>query len=236
MGRSFGLQAGRLIARKYEVLGLLGGGWQGEVYRVMERGTRIERAAKLFYPDSDPRSKAARLYAKKLHKLRDCRLPIQYHAEEEIRYRREPVRVLISEFVEGDPLPAFLSRQPGKRLQPFEGLHFLHALATGLAEIHQAGEYHGDLHVQNIIVQRRGLTFELKLLDIFQEDESRVEGRRSDLLDCIRIFHEALGGARHYRKQPKVVKEIVRGLRRGLIMERFPTMNQLVKHLEAMDW
>ena len=40
----------RLIARKYEVVSHLGAGWEGEVYKIRERNTKIERAAKLFFP------------------------------------------------------------------------------------------------------------------------------------------------------------------------------------------
>ncbi len=233
---SFDFHTGRLIARKYAIVGLLGGGWEGEVYRVVERGTKIERAAKFFFPERNPGGKTARLYARKLHRLRHCALPIQYHTEETITFRRTPITALISEYVEGDLLSEFLARQPGRRVRPFEGLHLLHALAKGMAEIHRAGEYHGDLHPENVIVSRSGLSFELKLLDLFHLDDSKAENRRTDVLDAIRIFYDALGGRRLYSRQPAAVKEIVCGLKRTLILKKFPTMNRLVKHLENMTW
>ena len=55
-------------------------------------------------------------------------------------------------------------RQRGRRLSPFEALHLLHALVRGVEEIHAVGEYHGDLHSDNIIVRRRGLGFEVKVV------------------------------------------------------------------------
>ncbi|MBC8367451.1 protein kinase [bacterium] len=233
---AFNFFPGRIIAGKYSILTKLGGGWEGEVYRVIEKGTRIERAAKFFFPARNPGGKASRLYARKLHRLRDCALPIQYHTEESITFRRTPITVLISEYVEGDILGEFLSRQPGRRVRPFEGLHLLHALAKGMAEIHQAGEYHGDLHPGNVIVRRSGLSFELKLLDLFHLDDSKAENRRTDVLDSIRIFYDALGGQRLYARQPTAVKEIVCGLKHTLILKKYPTMNRLVKHLENMTW
>jgi len=233
---SFDFYPGRVIARKYSIVSRLGGGWEGEVYRVLERGTKIERAAKFFFPERDPRGRAARLYARKLHKLRHCSLPIQYHTEERIVFRRTPITVLISEYVEGDILSEFLARQPGGRVRPFEGMHLLYALSKGMAEIHRAGEYHGDLHADNIIVRRYGLDFELKLLDLFHLDDTKAENRRTDILDIIRIFYDALGGQRLYAKQPAEVKRIVCGLKRTLILKKFPTMNRLVKHLESMSW
>ena len=44
----FNLPPGVTIARKYEVLSKLGAGWEGEVYKIREIRTGIERAAKLF--------------------------------------------------------------------------------------------------------------------------------------------------------------------------------------------
>ena len=46
----FDIKPGRVLARKYEVIKLLGRGWEGEVYLVREHRTQIERAIKLFYP------------------------------------------------------------------------------------------------------------------------------------------------------------------------------------------
>ena len=37
-------------ARKYKVLSMLGRGWEGEVYKIKEVTTNIERAAKIFFP------------------------------------------------------------------------------------------------------------------------------------------------------------------------------------------
>ncbi len=53
---SFVLAPGRVIARKYEVVSKLGDGWEGEVYKIRERSTKIERAAKLFFPHRHPRN------------------------------------------------------------------------------------------------------------------------------------------------------------------------------------
>ena len=233
---AFDLQPGRVIARKYVLESKLGAGWEGEVYRVRETQTGIERAAKLFFPHRNPSERTSRLYAKKLHQLRHCALLIQYHTEERIVFRRQPVTVLISEYVEGVPLPEFLRGLPPRRLGPFEALHLLHNLAKGLEQIHLAGGYHGDLHADNVIVKRYGLHFHLKLLDLLEVKSSKTESRREDICDLVRIFYDCLGGARHYSRQPKPVKAICCGLKRGLILDRFPTMSRLCEHLETMSW
>ncbi len=232
----FDLQPGRVIARKYEVVSKLGAGWEGEVYRIRERNTKIERAAKLFFPKRNIRNKTSNFYARKLHKLRPCPILIQYHTEETITFRRHPITVLISEYVEGELLSEFLKRQRGRKLSPFQALHLLHALVVGIECIHRLREYHGDLHTDNVIVNRYGLRFDLKVLDMFHWSAPKRENMQDDICDLIRIFYDALGGAKPYARQPKEVKHICCGLKRGLILEKFPSVSVLRQHLESMEW
>jgi serine/threonine protein kinase len=233
---SFDLQPRRVIAGKYEVVSLLGAGWEGEVYKIRERNTRIERAAKLFFPQRNLNNKTANFYARKLHKLRHCPILIQYYTEETMTYRRIPITVLVSEYVEGELLSDFLKRQPGGRIGPFPALHLLHALAVGIECVHRLNEYHGDLHPQNVIVSRYGLRFDLKLLDMFHWAAPRRENIQDDICDLIRIFYDALGGATFYSRQPPEVKQICCGLKRSLILKQFPSTTHLRHHLETMRW
>ncbi len=233
---SFDLFPGRKIGPKYKVLSKLGEGWEGEVYKVLEISTGIERAAKLFYPQRNVRDQSAKLYAKKLHKLQACHILIHYHTQETITCRRVPVTALISEYVEGELLSKFLKNFPGNRLDPYKAVHLLHALTKGIEEIHLCGEYHGDLHTDNIIVNKYGLAFDLKLVDLFHLKSPKRENRREDICGLIQIFHETLGGARYYAKQPQAVKNICFGLKKSLILKKFRTVTQLRKHLEDMDW
>jgi serine/threonine protein kinase len=233
---SFDLAPGRILARKYEVLSRLGSGWEGEVYRIRERSTGVERAAKLFFPHRNVRNRTARAYARKLHTLRDCPIVIHYHTEETVVIRRRPITVLVSEYVEGELLSEFLRRQPGGRLHAFQGLHLLYALATGIVDMHRTREYHGDLHPENVIVERVGLEFDLKILDLIQWQAPKREVLQDDICDVIRIFYDALGGARFYSRQPREVKDIIRGNRRSLILKRFPTATHLRLHLEKLRW
>lgn len=232
----FNLAPGRVLARKYEVISLLGAGWEGEVYLIRELSTGIERTAKLFFPQRNPNDKAVKFYAKKLHKLRHCPIVIQYNAQDIITVKGYSVTILISEYVEGELLSQFLAKQPGKRLMPFQALHLLHALARGMEAIQEIGEYHGDLHSDNIILQRYGLTFDLKLVDLFNADTPRRTNIQSDTVDMIHIFHEALGGQKHYAKQPAAVKNICCGLKRSLILKKFRSAAQLRRYLETMQW
>ncbi|GJM45393.1 MAG: serine/threonine protein kinase [Gemmatimonadota bacterium] len=233
---AFEFEAGRTLGGKYEVIDKLGSGWEGEVYRVREVRTGIHRAAKIFFPHRNLRDKAAKFYARKLHKLRHCEMVIQYHSWETFTFRRQPITALVSEFVEGELLDDYLKRQPGKRLHPFAALHLLHALATGMEDIHRLREYHGDLHEGNVIVCRVGLGFELKLLDLYHWESPRPENIREDVIDMIRIFYNALGGRKRYASYGPEIKEICCGLRRDLITARFRSAGEMRRHLEEMEW
>lgn len=233
---SFDLQPGRVLARKYEIIELLGAGWEGEVYLIRELSTGIERTAKLFFPQRNKNNKSLQFYAKKLHELRHCPIVIHYNAQETITVRGHDVSFLISEYVEGELLSDFIRRQPGKRLSPFQGIHLLHSLAAGLECVHAMGEYHGDLHDGNIIVQRFGLSFDLKLLDFFQWKAPRKENIRDDTADMVRILYDAIGGKKHYANQPDAIKEIICGLKKNLIFKKFRSAGQLRQYLETMSW
>ena len=233
---SFDLKPGRILARKYEVLALLGRGWEGEVYRIREKNTHIERAAKLFFPHRNLGNKSAKIYARKLHKLRGCPIVIHYHTDEIVLLKRQPITVLVSEYVEGEILTEFLKRQPGGRLQATQAVHLLYALVIGLESIHQAREYHGDLHSDNVIVESYGLEFELKILDFFDLAGPKRAVLQDDICYLVRILYDALGGARYYARQPQEIKGICLGLKRSLILKKFPTVTHLRQHLEALRW
>jgi serine/threonine protein kinase len=234
--KSFNLQPGRILARKYEVLEILGSGWEGEVYLIREIATDIERTAKIFFPDRNVKDKNVLFYAKKLHKLHHCPVTIQYSTQETITFKGSAVIMLISEYVEGELLSKFIERQPGKRLQPFQALHLLHALAKGMECIHMQGDYHGDLHTDNIILQRYGLNFDLKLVDMINFGTQKKEYIHRDTVHLIHIFYEALGGAKHYAKQPPEIKAICCGLKRSLILKKFKNATQLRQYIETMQW
>jgi tRNA A-37 threonylcarbamoyl transferase component Bud32 len=238
-GRSidtFELKPGARFASKYRVGERLGAGWEGEVYHVTEESTGIERAAKLFFPARNPRNRAVNFYAKKLDSLRDCSMVIRYHTQEHFRFRGHHITALVSEYVEGELLADYVKRQPGKRLHPFEAVHLLHTLASGIEEIHSLGEYHGDLHDLNILVQRIGLGYKVKLVDFYHWGRCTATHRFEDMASLIRLFYDALGGQKTYHNQPPEVKYICCGLKRGLMAKRFKSVAKLRRHLETMRW
>ncbi len=233
---SFGLPPGRVLGGRYVVDSLLGGGWEGEVYRIRERRTGAPRAAKLFFPQRNVDDKAVDFYARKLEKLRHCPIVIKYHHSETVRVRGAPVTALISEFVEGVPLEGLIASRPGRRMPVQEALQILHALALGLEQIHARGEYHGDLHSENVLVQRWGVHFGVKLVDLYDFGRPSAANRREDVINAVRLLYDMLGGQRWYARQRDEIRWIVAGLKRTVIGKRFPSARRLREHLDSFEW
>lgn len=232
----YNFENGRTLAGRYTVLERLGAGWEGEVYKVQEIHTGITRAAKLFYPHRNVKLKVSTRYAKKLNKLSSCPIVMNYHAQEIITIRGHKVACLVSEFIEGEILSEFVKRHRGGRVGYFQGLHLLYALALGVESIHINGEYHGDLHLDNIIIKRAGLGFDLKVIDMHHWGDSKKDNRDEDIIKMIHLFYECLGGAKTYKGHPQEIKDIIKGLKRGLILQEFKTVSHLRVHLETLNW
>jgi len=230
---SFDFQPGDRIGGKYHVEAFLGGGLQGEVYRVLELHTRVRRAAKLFFPQQNEGGRTARNYAQRLDRLRDCPVVVQYHHAETLEIHGINVTCLLSEYVDGVLLSDFIAKHPGSRLPPFKALHVLYPLVCGLEQIHQTGEYHGDIHPWNILVRPRGIFFDIKIIDFYNLGRPTAWHRREDIVDVIRLLYTMVGGQRRYARQPPAIKAICRGMRRDLILDAFPTATHLGRHLQA---
>src|SRR5258706_351663 len=57
-----------------------------------------------------------------------------------------------------------------------------------------------------------------------------------DVLNLIQVFHTTVGGRKGYSKQPRVVKDIIRGLKDSLILARFQSAGDIQRHLETVEW
>jgi len=233
---SFNLEPGQVLAAKYIIIERLGIGWEGEVFLGRERSTGIERSLKLFFPQRNPGNRTVPRYAQKLHKLRGCPILVRYHHQEQIKHEDQLVTLMVSDFVEGEPLGEFLKRQPGRRLDYFQALHLLHDLALGMEPIHTRREYHGDIHDGNVIIRRSGLSFEVRLLDMYNLGRPGAATIRQDVHDMIRVFYDALGGQRFYAGHAPEIKKLCCGLKKTLIDRKFRTAGQLRHYLETMDW
>lgn len=230
------LESGSPLGDRYRVLELLGTGWEGVVYRVEERVTKVQRAAKIYFPHRNQRDSALRHYVRKLDKLRGCPVVIQYHHLDVAEVAGKPVRFMIAEYLDGIPLSELLRRQRGRRFGEFEALCILHALAAGMEPIHQMGEYHGDLHADNILIRRRGIHYEVKTLDFLNQGPSNAERRLDDVVDMLRLFRDLIGGHERYAKASPQAKSLMSGLRRDLIARRFRSAGLLRVRIENLSW
>ncbi len=232
----YDLKKGKILGRQYRVLDYLGSGWEGEVYKVEERKTGIIRAAKLFYRRKANGDAPHIHYAKKLFKLRRCPIVIQYHFHDVIYLEQKKVDFLVSDFVDGEVLSSYIARQKGKRLRLFEALHLLYALAQGVEQIHYLGEYHGDIHSDNVMVKQKGLGFEVHLIDLLHLGSPTKYKIQTDVIDLITIFYEMIGGAKGYRHCGEPIKQFVLGRRHDPIRARFSAAGDLRLALENLAW
>jgi tRNA A-37 threonylcarbamoyl transferase component Bud32 len=232
----YDLQPGVTLGRNYFVVGFLGAGWEGEVYKVEERRTGVLRAAKIFYEGRRLSRIQMQRYARKLQRLRRCPIITQYHHRDVARVGRETVEILVSDLANGEMLSSFLERQRGKRLSSFEALHLLYALVVGVEPIHFLGEYHGDIHSDNILVTRVGLGFEVHLLDFFELGRPTRHKMQQDVIDLVSLLHESVGGREGYARAGDEIRQIVNGRKHSLIAKKFKTAGQLRIAMDNLEW
>ncbi|MGN6506787.1 MAG: protein kinase domain-containing protein [Tepidisphaeraceae bacterium] len=232
----FDFEPGRTVAGKYVIERPLGSGYEGEVYAIVEKATGIRRAAKFYYPHRDPLGRSAIAYARKLDALRHCPILLQYHHQEIATVQRKKVTVVVSELFEGVKLSEFLAKQGESGLSTFEALNVLYTLVRGIAPIHARGEYHGDIHEENVMIRRQGIGFDVRLVDFFDLGKPTKKKIYKDVLNLVMVFHTIVGGREKYAEQPRVVKDIIRGLKDTLILERFHSAGDIQRHLEALSW
>lgn len=234
--QEFNLKVGQTVAGKFTVLEKLGAGWEGEVYKVLESSTKCERAIKLYYPKRNSKFKVSVRNAQKLNKLQQCPIVMQYFSHEIIRFKSQKVACITCELIEGEMLSEFVKKQRGNRLGVFPAIHLLYSLTVGLESIHHNGEYHGDLHLDNVMIKSFGLEFDIKIIDLHHWGDSKQDNRDEDIIKMIRIFYDILGGQARYKTHPPSIKYIICGLKRNIILKRFKTASALRYHLETMDW
>ncbi len=230
------LKPGMTLGRNYFIIDFLGAGWEGEVYKVEERRTGIMRPAKIFYEGHRLSDRQLKQYTHKMYRLRQCSIITQYHHRDIARVGKEQVELLVSDLADGEMLSTFLNRQPNRKLTPFAALHLLYALVQGIEPIHFKGEYHGDIHADNIFVKRVGLGFEVHLLDFFDLGRATRDKIQYDVYDLISLLYEVIGGKNGYRSAGHEIRQIVCGRRHTLIKKKFRNAGRLRLALENLEW
>jgi serine/threonine protein kinase len=165
------LSAGDRLGR-FEILGALGAGGMGEVYRAMDTELDREVAIKVLLDEvsRDP-ERLARFEreAKLLASLSHQNIATLHGVEE-----HDGQRYLVMELAEGETLAARIERG---RLAVDEALEIALQIAGGLEAAHEAGIVHRDLKPGNIMLSPEG---RVKVLDFglakcWQPEESDAD-------------------------------------------------------------
>jgi hypothetical protein len=143
---------GANVAGRYTILGLLGRGGMGEVYRAHD--VRLDQQVALkFLPETLGRDGAAiARFHNEVRTARQVTHPnvCRVHDIGEA----EGVPFISMEFVDGEDLAALLQRIG--RLPQDKGVEIAHALCAGLTAAHSRGVLHRDLKPANIMINRAG--------------------------------------------------------------------------------
>jgi serine/threonine protein kinase/tetratricopeptide (TPR) repeat protein len=160
-----GERLGGSDGRRFEVLGELGGGAMGQVFRARDAELEREVALKFLLPREgqadhglmEPLRREARAVAQLDH---DNIVRIFDVAEWSGKPWEPRIPFLIMECLEGESLAALLRREP--RLGVRRALEIMSAVASGLAHAHDRHIVHRDLKPSNVFLSARGT---VKLLD-----------------------------------------------------------------------
>lgn len=167
--KSPSLSAGAVFAGRYEILGVLGRGGMGMVYRARDRDLRETVALKVIRPDLVRQQHMERRFRSEIRLARRVRHPnvcsIYGDGED------HGVLYICMELVDGTDLREVVRARGG--LRPAEAFDVAVQIAEGLAAIHAVGVIHRDLKTANIMRDGRGV---VRLMDFGIAKKSQVEG------------------------------------------------------------
>jgi serine/threonine protein kinase/Flp pilus assembly protein TadD len=146
------LQAGSLFGERYEILGVLGQGGMGAVYKARDRELDRLIALKVIRPElaTDPailqRFKQELILSRNITHKNVVRIFDLGEAE--------GIRFISMEFVDGEDLRTILRRQ--KKFEPKEAIAVIEQVCRALDTAHSEGVIHRDLKPQNIMRDKHG--------------------------------------------------------------------------------
>jgi eukaryotic-like serine/threonine-protein kinase len=233
------LITGHLLAQRYEVLGLLGEGGMGAVYKA--RDVELSRlvALKVIRPD------LARNRAILDRFKQELILATQVTHRNVVRIydlgEAEGIKFITMEYVEGEDLAAVIHQQT--KLPPSEAVVVIEQVCRALEAAHNVGVIHRDLKPQNIMVEKNGriLVMDFGLAKTLEGDRMTQTGamvgtmeymspeqalaqnldQRSDIFSLGLIFYELLTGQTPFRADSALASLIKRTQERVVPVSEF---------------
>jgi len=146
-----GFPAGTVLAGRYRVLGLLGQGGMGEVYKAFDLILNQTVALKFLTPALISEAALARF-------RNEVRIARQVSHPNVCRVYDlgmvEGLHFLSMEYIDGEDLASLLRRIG--RLPQDKAVEFTRKICAGLSAAHERGVLHRDLKPANIMIDRRG--------------------------------------------------------------------------------
>jgi serine/threonine-protein kinase len=177
-----GLGIGKLFAKRYHVLSILGQGGMGTVYRVRDRELDEEVALKVLLEHAfGAGTEAVEVLKQETRLARSITHPNVVRVFD--LGESEGTYFLTMEYVPGTTLTELLDRRGPLDLAP--GLQIAKQICRGLAAVHKAGVIHGDLKPRNVMVMASGV---VKLMDFGVARGTRLGEKQEGLV----------GGSLHY--------------------------------------
>jgi serine/threonine-protein kinase len=141
-----------VIGGRFELLGLLGTGGMGSVYKARDRELGELVALKMLHPElanSPARLERFRQEVRLARRVTHPAVARTYDIGE-----HGPARFLTMEFIEGEALSGRLGREG--RLSVSRTLELARPICSGLAAAHAVGVVHRDLKPDNVLISRTG--------------------------------------------------------------------------------
>src|SRR3984885_12112432 len=222
------LTSGHLLAQRYEVVGLLGEGGMGAVYKARDVELSRMVALKVIRPD------LARNRAILDRFKQELILATQVTHRNVVRIydlgEAEGIKFITMEYVEGEDLAAVLHQRT--KLPPPEAVGIIDQVCRALEAAHRVGVIHRDLKPQNIMCEKSGriLVMDFGLAKTLEGERMTQTGamvgtmeymspeqalagnldQRSDIFSLGLIFYELLTGATPFRADSALASLIKR--------------------------
>ena len=188
-----GPRTGTVFAGRYEILGTLGKGGMGTVYRALDRERGDEVAVKVLLPAAFDEGTTVTVTLKQeilLARKITHRNVVRTHDLGEA----DGLRFLTMEYVPGITLRAILDKKGALALAP--GLQIAKQLCRGLTAVHEAGIIHRDIKPPNIMVLPNGV---VKLMDFgiaraTEGADPATQGGQAVGTPCYMSPEQAVGG------------------------------------------